>query len=84
MSVHHDLPRITKKVFACALCVEVKTPRALFFHILCRRLPTPPKDTSSVQHLLVDADEVRPATEDSGCERGLPRCGGPPDGLLLF
>ena len=63
-------PQIMKQVLACGLCVEVKTPRALFFHILCRRLPTPPKDTSSVQHLLVDTDEVRPATEDSGRERG--------------
>ena len=48
------------------------------------RLPTTPKDTSSVQEILIDADEVSAATEDGGRERGLHRCGGSLDGRFLF
>ena len=48
------------------------------------RLPTTPKDTSSVQEILIDADEVSAATEDGGRERGLHRCGGSLDGRFRF
>ena len=54
------------------------------FHAFGFRLPTTPKDTSSVQEILIDADEVCAATEDGGRERGLPRCGGSLDGLFRF
>ena len=75
---------VTQCLLARGLGMEGGTSSEPPFHAFSFRLPIPAKDTSSVQDLLIDADEVPAATEDGGRERGLHRCGGSLDGLFLF